>query len=123
MALKKEITNQMGIVASYHRIQEIKYDNGVAIVTVYSYVSEDYRNIDKIPHLIEMYSEEYENNPSDEIGNKIKKLQLMLNGKSTPNFVFMNDYVFNFNDDEDISLSKLYDKIKEDDVFSGAEDV
>lgn len=137
MALKKEVTFNNGVKLEYHRIGDVQLNNKTkkTEVSVISYVSEEFRNQEKDnlekltrhEELLDLIIKENEKEEterdteqiiswSDEanelVGTYIEDLDLS---------VLKMD--FSFENITDISMSNLYNLIKQDDFFLGSEDI
>lgn len=47
MALTKQMTNDAGISTSYHKVESVNLSNGLLCFDIGSYVSEEYRQLNK----------------------------------------------------------------------------
>lgn len=136
MALQKEIMNEFGIAANYHRIKMIENNNPIIKVSICSYVDKKYRELEKSFATVE---EDYQKqmtivNELRKDDNEQAKLQEALNTlaaiqENIPN-AYKNYHVFetiieikNDGNEEDISFRSIYDKLKETEEFADSIDV
>lgn len=128
MALKKEIIQDNGVKTSYHKIDSIYVDtkkNEINVI-INSYSTEEYRKKEKefvsckdeFDLLQEKLDKELFKNPKDD--ETIKQLTEKINS-----YVFLEnkDYSikktelsYDFNDSE-VSLTKIYEKLKKEPLF------
>lgn len=135
MALQKEITNEFGIVANYHRIKMIENNNPIIKVSIFSYVDKKYRELEKSFATVE---EDYQKQMIlvNELGSddtKQSELQDAVNTltairEKIPN-AYKNYQVFEtlieikIDNEEDISFRSIYNKLKETEEFANSIDV
>lgn len=136
MALQKEIMNEFGIAANYHRIKMIENNNPIIKVSICSYVDKKYRELEKSFATVK---EDYQKqmtivNELRKDDNEQAKLQEALNTlaaiqENIPN-AYKNYHVFetmieikNDGNEEDISFRSIYDKLKETEEFADSIDV
>lgn len=148
MALKKEIENEIGITLNYHKIGLIDTAKYFVNIVVYSYISQDIRDNEKkyfklsdeydsnINRLAELKQKILnDNNDSEKLNDLdketiLKEISSLEENISYVDEVNKNQYVFymrkreyiiEVDSDDDISLSYLYDKLKELDEFKDSE--
>ena len=144
MALLKSVTNELGIVANYHRIKYLDNNNPELSVRVYSYVSEEYRDTEKSyvskRELVDKKSKELTDiantdiseytiqeqdehmHKIDELNTEISNLYKELTATDKPYHVFETDITMRTDDVGDISFENIYNYLKSVGTFSGAED-
>lgn len=136
MALQKEIMNEFGVVANYHRIKMIENNNPIIKVSIYSYVDKKYRELEKRFSIIEddCQKQMILVNELRKDDSKQAELQDALNTladiqENMPN-AYKNYYVFETtielkhdDNEEDISFRLVYDKLKETEEFADSIDV
>lgn len=102
MAIKKQVTASNGIVTDYHRIAMIKMEiNQQNTILVYSYLSEDGRQIEK----------DYES-------GKYRDLD-----EGMMNWPYVNAQYINTEYDGSMTITKAYEYLKTLPEFEGAEDI
>lgn len=102
MAIKKQVTASNGIVTDYHRIAMIKMEiNQQNTILVYSYLSEDGRQIEK----------NYES-------GKYRDLE-----EGMMNWPYVNAQYINTEYDGSMTITKAYEYLKTLPEFEGAEDI
>lgn len=142
MALKKEIINEKGIKLEYHRISNftVDKDNNIIIVTIKSYTSNIFRDDEKenikqfelVKSKNKMYGELntlLAENVDGNLDVEVKKLSDELDAFKLPEYLeeknnVVSVTIINLEYDENIeySLAKLYELLKQEDVFKNAED-
>lgn len=135
MALQKEIMNEFGIVANYHRIKMIENNSPIIKVSIFSYVDKKYRELEKSFATVEEDCQKQMDIVS-ELGSdedKQAELQDALNilaaiQKKMPNayknyHVFENMIEIKIDNEEDISFRSIYNKLKETEEFANSIDV
>lgn len=142
MALLKSVTNELGIVANYHRIKYLDNNNPELSVRVYSYVSEEYRDTEKSyvskRELVEKKSKELTDiantdiseytikeqdehmHKIDELNAEISNLYKELAAIDKPYHVFETDITMSIDDVGDISFENIYNYLKSGGTFSDA---
>ncbi len=135
MALQKEIMNEFGIVANYHRIKMIENNSPIIKVSIFSYADKKYRELEKSFATVE---EDYQKQMAivSELGSdetKQEELQDALNTlaaiqEKMPNayknyHVFDNMIEIKIDNEEDISFRSIYNKLKETEEFANSIDV
>lgn len=128
MALKKEIIDENGIKTDYHKIDNMYIDTTKEqlVITVKSYNSNEYREkekkIEKNQKEYMILQEEIDKELSKETKN-IEKIKFLADKINSYNFLENKDYsikkieiIYEF-DDNEISLTKIYDKLKQDPLF------
>lgn len=139
MALLKELTNDMGIIANYHKIESVVNHTGKVTVVVNSYAAQEYREKEsvqirnherlfEIGALLSKLCLKPEEDRSDEEKDQIEALvseenEIAKNYSGRMEYkVFDKQYTFDFSN-EDISFENIYNKLKETDDFKDAMDV
>lgn len=133
MALKKELKNEKGITATYHRIDSVAKNYNKIEVIMKSYADEAYRNKEK--ELIEL-SEQRDDliydlslltvdpeEHADEIAEVEEKLEKINTLAQTNDFsIFSTSVIVPYELEENISFTDIYQYLSESDhVFSGAD--
>ncbi len=133
MALKKELKNEKGITATYHRIDSVAKNYNKIEVIMKSYADETYRNKEK--ELIEL-SEQRDDliydlslltvdpeEHADEIAEVEEKLEKINTLAQTNDFsIFSTSVIVPYELEENISFTDIYKYLSESDpVFSGAD--
>jgi len=130
MALKKKMIDEKGIVSNYHMIAGIQVTDKIN-VAVKSYTEEGYRAFekereadDKIgrqlmqQHIEEMSKEQ----PDHELIASIQEQMSKLNIEQVDYSVGLHEIILPFDKSDDLSYEALYEKLKSDEIFAGAED-
>lgn len=102
MALKKEIISDNGVVTNYHRILSANVRNEnepILYVEVGSYADKTYRSMEKIPQ-------------TNEEGKEYTESKM----------ISINGFEFSVDIKEQFNFSSVYEKLKETETFSAAED-
>ena len=133
MALKKDLIQDNGIKTNYHKIEKIEIFTTEKImkITVKNYADNIYRKKEKEAQerkkQFVVLQELLDNELKKEIKNEEKIAEL---AKEINNFIFDEEKTYSINeteillpfDDEDVSLSSLYVKLKKQSLFSESED-
>ena len=137
MALKKEVTFNNGVKLEYHRIGDVQLDNKSkkTKVSVISYVDEDYRNEEKenlekstrheeLMNLILAENEkEQEERDTEQVVTWSEEANALVGTYTEHLDLSVLKIDLSFEDITDISMSNLYNLIKQDDFFLGSEDI
>lgn len=140
MALKKDIVSNNGAIANYHRICEVRKDLDKIQVILDSYTNKSFRDSEKrffrieedfdllnqeLYELLSIPEEERTEEQNERIAEIQDDIEFFQEGCKNGNF-FLFNIVSNLDhkrDDEEISFSLIYEKLKEtDERFKGAED-
>lgn len=130
MALRIKRINAKGIASEYHMIAALRVTDRIEVI-IKSYTEERYRLLEKtvddnlkLQQELEqrLYSESIKENPDQELidtfNHQIKSLDI----NSRDYAVDVINYKIPFNKEDDISYSAIYDKLKKEAIFEGAED-
>ena len=135
MSLLKTITNVNGIITTYHRIGSVTKNRNNISVEVLSYVSAEYR--DRETELLEMRNVEPEKTARISVLSGTTPLTAEQSEEYEALLAWQNKYnelsaVDRFHacsnnaeiewESEDISFTDLYIRLKETELFAGAED-
>ncbi len=136
MALQKEIMNEFGIVANYHRIKMIENNSPIIKVSIFSYVDKKYRELEKSFATIEddyqkqtvlvneLANDETKQDELQDAINVLEAIQEKLPNSYKKYHVFETTIeIKNDGKEEDISFRLVYDKLKETEEFADSIDV
>lgn len=130
MALKKIRTNKKGIVSTYHMIAAIKVTDRIE-VAIKSYTEESYRQLEKtiaenqsLRQKLEeqLLKEVVKENPDQELINSLNQQINSIDVESKDYSVDIMNYRMPFNKEDVLSYSAIYEKLKTEAIFAGAED-
>lgn len=134
MALEKELINGKGVVTNYHKIDSISMVDGIK-VTVKSYTDESYRLKEKEREALIKQQKEVKEQLEAEMAktgkdyNKEKVIELTEKsneiGFPVPLDLAIFNHEFQYPLDKElvISYEAMYQKLKQDPMFSGAKDI
>lgn len=130
MALKKVIIDDKGIISEYHMISEMQTTDKLN-VKIKSYTAESFRNIEKKresddivgkkimqQHIEEMQKE----HPNFELISSLEKQMAELNIEKVDYSVGAHTIVIPFDKTDNLSYENIYQKLKLEPIFAGAED-
>lgn len=137
MALKKEVTFNNGVKLEYHRIGDVQLNNKTkkTEVSVISYVSEEFRNqekdnLEKLTRHEELLDLIIKENEKEETERDTEQIISWSDEANELAGTYIEDLDlsvlkmdFSFENITDISMSNLYNLIKQDDFFLGSEDI
>lgn len=135
MALKKEIVFNNGVKIQYHKINNIKFNDGVIYLEISCYTDETYRikekenknNQEKYNELMNLIllenKKEEDNRNTDQIilwSNHANELALLFNDNLDLKVITLSKEL---NGVTDFNMSNLYLLLKEDELFVDSEDL
>lgn len=130
MALKKAITNSKGVTTEYHMIAGLKVTDRIE-VALKSYTTESYRLLEKeiednkaLQQELQqqVLEESVKENPDQELLDSLNQQIASLNIVSKDYSVDNMSHRIPFDKEDDISYKAIYEKLKTEAIFEGAED-
>ena len=134
MALEKELINGKGVKTTYHRIESISMVDGIK-VTVKSYTDESYRQQEKEREALIKRQEEVKEQLEEEMAKtgdeygkeKVIALTEEINEIGFPIpldlSIFVHTFEYPLDKDAVVSYEAMYQKLKQEPMFYGANDI
>ena len=134
MALEKEIINGKGVKTKYHRIDSISMVDGIK-VTVKSYTDESYRQQEKEREALIKRQEEVKEQLEEEMaktGEEYSKEKVIALTEESNEIgfpipldlaIFVHTFQYPLDKDAIVSYEAMYEKLKKEPIFEGANDV
>ena len=134
MALEKELINGKGVKTTYHRIDSISMVDGIK-VTVKSYTDESYRQQEKEREALIKRQEEVKEQLEEEMaktGEEYSKEKVIALTEESNEIgfpipldlaIFVHTFQYPLDKDAIVSYEAMYEKLKKEPIFEGANDV
>ena len=130
MALEKELINGKGVKTTYHRVDSISMVDGIK-VTVKSYTDESYRQQEKEREALIKRQEEVKEQLEEEMaktGDEYDKEKVIALTEENNEIGFpipldLSIFVHTLDKDAVVSYEAMYQKLKQEPMFYGANDI